>query len=73
MRFALPEGRLFGTRRPRRSVSRLRTLAGMRVGYGVAPNMDTPNPEPGEEFTHVNTQLFGIIDPPTNCGLCPGQ
>lgn len=36
------------------------------VGYGVAGNMDTPNPDPGEEYQHVNTQLFGIIDPPLN-------
>jgi phospholipase C len=39
------------------------------VGYGVAANMDTPNPDPGEEFQHVNTQLFGCIDPPSNRGL----
>jgi phospholipase C len=25
--------------------------------------MDVPNPDPGEEYPHVNTQLFGIIDP----------
>jgi phospholipase C len=36
------------------------------VPYGVATNMDTPNPDPGEEYPHVNTQLFGIIDPPAN-------
>jgi phospholipase C len=36
------------------------------VPYGVAATMDTPNPDPGEEYTHVNTQLFGIIDPSTN-------
>lgn len=36
------------------------------VPYGVAAGMDTPNPDPGEEFTHVNTQLFGVIDPPGN-------
>jgi phospholipase C len=36
------------------------------VPYGVAPNMDTPNPDAGEEFTHVNTTLFGVIDPPGN-------
>jgi len=36
------------------------------VPYGVAGNMDTPNPDPGEEYQHVNTQLFGIIDPPQN-------
>jgi len=40
------------------------------VAYGVAPNMDTPNPDPGEEYQHVNTQLFGTIDPPANqCAL----
>ena len=33
------------------------------VLYGVAVNMDTPNPDPGEEYQHVNTQLFWIIDP----------
>jgi phospholipase C len=36
------------------------------VPYGVAENMDTPNPDPGEEYQHVNTQLFGVIDPPEN-------
>src|SRR5579862_5238595 len=40
--------------------------AGNVVAYGVAPDMDTPNPDPGEEYQHVNTQLFGIIDPPQN-------
>ena len=28
--------------------------------------MGRPNPDPGEEFPHVNTQLFGIVDPPAN-------
>ncbi len=36
------------------------------VPYGVAANLDTPNPDPGEEYQHVNTQLFGTIDPPLN-------
>jgi len=40
-----------------------------RVSYGVATTMDTPNPDPGEEYQHVNTQLFGVIDPPTNRGV----
>jgi hypothetical protein len=31
--------------------------------------MDTPNPDPGEEYQHVNTQIFGIIDPPGNRGV----
>ena len=39
------------------------------VPYGVAPNMDTPNPDPGEEYQHVNTQLFGVVDPPENRGV----
>ena len=32
------------------------------VSYGVAATMNTPSPDSGEEFPHVNTQLFGIID-----------
>jgi len=36
------------------------------VAYGVAMNMNTPNPDPGEEYPHVNTQLFGSINPPGN-------
>jgi hypothetical protein len=32
------------------------------VPYGVAPTMDTPNPDPGEELPHINTQLFGVLD-----------
>jgi phospholipase C len=39
------------------------------VPYGVAASMDTPNPDPGEEYTHVNTQMFGVIDPPGNRGV----
>ena len=39
------------------------------VPYGVAPTMDTPNPDAGEEYQHVNTQLFGVIDPPGNRGV----
>ena len=32
------------------------------VSYGVAANMNTPNPDSGEELPHINTQLFGILD-----------
>jgi phospholipase C len=39
------------------------------VPYGTATNMNTPSPDPGEEYQHVNTQLFGIIDPPSNRGM----
>lgn len=28
--------------------------------------MDNPNPDPGEEYPHVNTQLFGTVIPDTN-------
>jgi phospholipase C len=38
------------------------------VPYGIAANMNTPSPDPGEEYQHVNTQLFGIIDPAANRG-----
>ncbi|HEY7013830.1 MAG TPA: alkaline phosphatase family protein [Streptosporangiaceae bacterium] len=43
------------------------------VPYGVAPTMDAPNPDAGEEFQHINTQLFGIIDPPGNRGVLAGE
>ncbi len=33
------------------------------VPYGVAANMNTPHPDPGEEYPHLNTDLFGIVDP----------
>jgi phospholipase C len=39
------------------------------VPYGVAAGLNTPSPDPGEEYQHVNTQLFGIIDPPANRGV----
>jgi phospholipase C len=32
------------------------------VPYGVASTMDSPNPDPGEEYQHTNTQLFNILD-----------
>ncbi|HXZ73273.1 MAG TPA: alkaline phosphatase family protein, partial [Streptosporangiaceae bacterium] len=34
------------------------------VPYGVAADMNTPSPDPGEELPHVNTQLFGILEEP---------
>jgi phospholipase C len=33
-----------------------------------ATNMDTPDPDPGEEYPHLNTQLFGTVAPPANAG-----
>ena len=37
-----------------------------RVPYEMAANMDAPNPDAGEEYQHVNIQLFGLADPPSN-------
>jgi phospholipase C len=31
-----------------------------------AANMDIPDPDPGEEYPHVNTQLFGTVAPAEN-------
>ncbi|WP_394768951.1 alkaline phosphatase family protein [Lacisediminihabitans sp.] len=28
--------------------------------------MSSPNPNAGEEYPHINTQLFGVVDPPEN-------
>jgi phospholipase C len=33
------------------------------VSYGIAANMNTPRPDPGEEYPHLNTDLFGVLDP----------
>src|ERR1700733_14333231 len=32
------------------------------VPYGVATDMDSPNPDSGEEYFHTNTQLFNTLD-----------
>ena len=32
------------------------------VPYGVSADMDSPDPDSGEEWYHTNTQLFGAID-----------
>ncbi len=42
---------------------------GANVPYGIAANANTPSPDPGEEYQHVNTQLFGLIDPTANRGV----
>jgi phospholipase C len=38
------------------------TVDGNRIPYGVATSMDAPDPDPGEEYQHTNTQLFGVLD-----------
>ncbi|MGO2746109.1 alkaline phosphatase family protein [Microbacterium sp.] len=35
--------------------------------------MTFPDPDPGEEYPHVNTQIFGTIEPPGNFGIPVGQ
>jgi phospholipase C len=37
------------------------------VPYGVASGMDSPNPDPGEEYQHTNTQLFNVLDEANRC------
>jgi phospholipase C len=32
------------------------------VPYTVATDMDSPNPDPGEEYQHTNTQLYNILN-----------
>jgi hypothetical protein len=32
------------------------------VPYTIATDMDSPNPDSGEEWSHTNTQLFGVVD-----------
>ena len=32
------------------------------VRYSVATDMDSPNPDSGEEYFHTNTQLFNVLD-----------
>src|SRR5438093_4046898 len=36
------------------------------VPIGKATSITTPNPDPGEEYYHVNTQLFGSLIPSEN-------
>ena len=33
------------------------------ISYAIASNMNTPRPDPGEEYPHINTDLFGVMDP----------
>ena len=42
------------------------TLAAHAYSGGTDAVMSQPDPDPGEEYPHVNTQLFGIVDPPEN-------
>jgi len=35
--------------------------------------MTFPDPDPGEEYPHVNTQIFGTIEPASNFGIGTGE
>ena len=37
-----------------------------RPSPGTDADMQNPNPDPGERYPHINTQLFGLVDPETN-------
>jgi len=37
-----------------------------RISPGTDADMMNPNPDPGEEYQHVNTQLFNLVDPISN-------
>ena len=43
-----------------------------RISPGTEADMQNPNPDPGEEYQHVNTALFSIVNPITNQFLDAG-
>ncbi|BDZ46405.1 phosphoesterase [Naasia aerilata] len=45
-----------------------RVVAAHRYRGSTDEIMSSPRPDPGEEFPHVNTQLFGSVDPEENRG-----
>ncbi|MDL2144749.1 alkaline phosphatase family protein [Flavobacterium tructae] len=45
------------------------TLGNKSISPSRAANYQTPYPDPGEEYPHVNTQLFNNIEPSSNVGL----
>src|SRR5580658_7514989 len=42
------------------------------VPYTVATDMDSPNPDSGEEYPHTNTQLFNTLDEQNRFKLAEG-
>jgi len=43
-----------------------------RISPGTEADMQNPNPDPGEEYQHVNTALFSIVNPIANQFLDAG-
>ncbi|MEP7330185.1 MAG: alkaline phosphatase family protein [Betaproteobacteria bacterium] len=44
-----------------------------RPSPGTDADMQNPNPDPGEGYPHINTQLFGTVDPATNAFFPSGE
>ncbi len=42
------------------------TVVAAAPSPGKASDWQNPKPDPGEGYPHINTQLFGIVDPPSN-------
>jgi hypothetical protein len=42
------------------------TFVTARPSPGTDADMQNPNPDPGEPYPRINTQLFGIVNPATN-------
>ena len=42
------------------------TVVAAAPSPGKASDWQNPKPDPGEGYAHLNTQLFGIVDPPSN-------
>lgn len=61
------EGLAFGTHSNRAADGRVVDAHVYRGSTDVI--MGSPNPDPGEEYPHVNTQLFGTVSPETNASL----
>lgn len=41
---------------------------GTKIPVAQGTVMDDPNPDPGEEYPHINTDLFGTVIPSSNAG-----
>jgi len=41
---------------------------GKKIYVSPGTQMDNPDPDPGEEYPHINTDLFGTVIPETNAG-----
>ena len=49
------------------------TSVAARRSPGTDADMQNPNPDPGEPYPHVNTQLYGTVIPESNRFLAPAQ